>query len=124
MDNNTRLMSIVFNFEENPLFTREYSSDIVLFQTFSTIQTNTPVWTPELSKSIFLTAFQVSASSPLSVQLNRENNVPFMSIILTSSLATYGESFPSPIRFNPDEGLTVTTDAAGTVNITLIGYEF
>ena len=53
MDNNTKLMSIVFNLEE-PLFTREYPSDIILFNTFSSIQTNTTIWTPESSMSIFL----------------------------------------------------------------------
>ena len=124
MDNNTKLMSIVFSSEENPLFTREYASDIVLFQTFSTVQTNTAIWTPDSGKSIFLTAFQVSASVPLTIQLKRGGNNSFLSIILTSTLAPYGESYPSSIRFNPDEGISVTTSAAGTVNISLMGYEF
>jgi hypothetical protein len=124
MENNTTLMSIVYNLENNPLFTREYASDIVLFQTFSTIQTNTPIWTPNSSKSIFLTALQISASTPLVAILNRESNAPFMSIILTSTLATYGESFSSPIKFKPDEAISITTDVASTINITLFGYEF
>ncbi len=122
MGDQTKLMSIVFNLEE-PLVTREYPSDIVLFQTFTVIQTNTPVWTPDSGKSIFMTALQVSATVPVVIQLNRGNISPFMSIILTSSLATYSESFPSPIQFNSDEAVSVTTSAAGTVNITLIGYE-
>lgn len=122
MDNNTRLMSIVFNLDE-PLLIREYPSDIVLFNTFSTIQTNTPIWTPASDKSIFLTGFQTSSSVPLVINLNRESNAPFMSIILTSSLATYGESFPSPIKFMPDEVISITTNATGTTNITLLGYE-
>ncbi len=122
MDGNAKLMSIVFNLED-PLFTREYPSDIVLFQTFTVLQTNTPIWTPGANKSIFLTALQVSAPSPLVVQLNRGNNAAFMSIALTNSLATYGISFSSPIEFNPDEIISITTNAAGTVNITLLGYE-
>lgn len=121
---NTKLMSIVFNFEENPLVTRGYASDIVLFQNFSTVQTNTVLWTPDTGKSIFLTALQISAAIPVAVQLNRGSNSPFLSVILTSALATYGESFPSPIKLNPNEGITVTTNAAGSVNISLIGYEF
>ncbi len=123
MDNNTKLMSIVFNLEE-PLFTREYPSDIILFNTFSSIQTNTTIWTPESSMSIFLTAFQVSASVPMVITLNRESNAPFMSIILTDTLASYGESFPSPIKFEPDEIISITTNVIGTINITLLGYEF
>lgn len=123
MDNNTKLMSIVFNLEE-PLFTREYPSDIILFNTFSSIQTNTTIWTPESSMSIFLTAFQVSTSVPMVITLNRESNAPFMSIILTDTLASYGESFPSPIKFEPDEIISITTNVIGTINITLLGYEF
>ena len=119
---NTKLMSIVFNLED-PLLTREYPSDIVLFRAFTTLQTNTPVWTPDTGKSIYLTALQVSAPAPLVVQLSRGNNEDFMSIALTNTLATYGLSFPSPIEFNPDEVISVTTDSAGTVNITLLGYE-
>lgn len=124
MDNNTKLMSIVFNSPTDPLFTREYASNIVLFQTFSTIQSNVPIWTPSSGKRIFLTSLQVSASVPLVIKLNRGSNATFMSIILTSTLATYGESFPSPIQFNIDEAISMTTNATGTVNITLIGYEF
>lgn len=123
MSSNAKLMSIVFNLED-PIFTREYPSDIILFRTFTTLQTNTPIWTPGTTKSIFLTALQVSSSAPLVVQLNRGSNAAFMSITLTTTLATYGMNFPSPITFNPDEIISVTTSTAGTVNITLLGYEF
>ena len=122
MDNNTKLMSIVLNLDE-PLSTIEYPSDIIIYNTFSTAQTNTTIWTPSSGKSIFLTGFLVSASVPLVINLNRENNTTFMSIILTTSLATCGESFPSPIKFVPDEVISITTNVAGTTNITLIGYE-
>lgn len=124
MGDYTELMSIVFNLEDNPLWTREYPSDTILFQSFSTIQTNTPIWTPDSGKSIFLTSLQVSAPAPLAINLNRGGNLPFMSIILTNTLATYGESFPSPIRFNQDEVISITTTTAGPINITLLGYEF
>ncbi|WP_312813752.1 hypothetical protein [Sedimentibacter sp.] len=119
---NTKLMSIVFNLED-PLLTREYPSDIVLFRTFTTLQTNTPIWTPGAGKSIYLTALQSSAPAPMVVQLSRGSNDTFMSIALTTALATYGLSFPSPVEFNPDEVISVTTGSAGTVNITLLGYE-
>ena len=58
------------------------------------------------------------------ITLNRESNAPFMSIILTDTLASYGESFPSPIKFEPDEIISITTNVIGTINITLLGYEF
>jgi len=122
MGENTKLMSIVFTIDD-PLITREYPSDIVKFQSFTTVQTNTSLWTPASGKSIFLTAIQASAAVPIAIQLNRAGNAPFFSIILTSTQATSSASFPSPIQLEPDEGITVTTNAAGTVNITLIGYE-
>ncbi|CDX01047.1 hypothetical protein [Desulfitobacterium hafniense] len=123
MGDNTKLMSIVFSLED-PLITREYPSDIVLFRTFISAQTNTALWTPASGKSVFMTAWQASASVPVTIQLNRGSNPAFMSIMLTSTLATYGASFPSPVQLNQDEAISVTTSAAGTVNITLIGYEF
>lgn len=123
MDNNTKLMSIVLNLEGDLFLTREYASDIIIFRTFSSVQTNAPIWTPASGKSIFLTALQVSASSPAIITLNRENNNPFISIILTNTLATYSESFSSPIRFKLDEGITITSNTTETINITLLGYE-
>ncbi len=120
MTNNTKLQSIVLS---SPLLTLEYPSDIIMFHTFSTIQSNTPIWTPGSGKSIFLTALEASAPAALIVTLNRASNAPFMSIVLTATLATYGESFPSAIRFEPDEAISLTTSAAGTINITLFGYE-
>ncbi|MCK9444540.1 MAG: hypothetical protein M0Q14_08445 [Tissierellaceae bacterium] len=122
MNNNAKLMSIVFDLGE-PLFTREYPSDIVQFQTFTTVQTNTPIWTPGANNSIYLTALQISSLAPVVVEINRENNSPFMSIAITDTLATYGISFSSPIKFNPDEIISITTSAASTVSITLLGYE-
>lgn len=123
MGDNTKLMSIVFSLED-PLITREYSSNIVLFRTFTSAQTNTVIWTPASGKSVLMTALQASASVPVTIQLNRGSNAAFMSIMLTSTLATYGASFPSPVQFNQNEVISVTTNAAGTVAITLIGYEF
>ncbi len=49
MGDNTKLMSIVFSLED-PLITREYPSDIVLFRTFTSAQTNTALWTPASGK--------------------------------------------------------------------------
>lgn len=123
MDNKTRTNYKIFNEETMPLFTHEHASDIILFNTFSTIQNNNPIWTPTTGKSIYLTALQASSLVALTVTLNRAGNTPFLSIVLTTALATYSESFPSPVRFVPGEVLSLSTSVAGTVNITLIGYE-
>lgn len=122
MGTNTRLMSLVFDIDD-PLYTREYASDIIKYRTFSTIQTNVSIWTPATGKSIYLTAMEVSTSAPTTITLARNTNTAFMSIVLTSSLATYSESFPSPIKFNIDEIIHLSTNAATNVNITLFGYE-
>lgn len=91
MDNNTKLMSIVFNLDE-PLFVREYPSDIVLFNTFSTIQTNTPIWVPKPNKSVFLTAVQATAPLPISIILSDgEDN--FLSLRITEPFCTVSQRF-------------------------------
>jgi hypothetical protein len=123
MDNADRLSNNVFNDETRPLFTLEHASDIILFNTFSAIQSNNPIWTPAAGNRICLTAVQISALAPLTVTLNRAGNEPFVSIVLTTALATYSESFPSPVIFLPGEAISLTTSATGTMTITLIGYE-
>lgn len=123
MDDKTRLNNSVFNDEISPLFTRENASNIIRFNTFSAIQTNTAIWTPSSGKRIFLTAMETSALSAVVVTLNRAGNAPFLSVILTTTLATYGESFPSPVKFAANEAISLTTSAAIAMNITLFGYE-
>ncbi len=123
MDSNSRTNSSVFNYESSPLFTRESASTKVLYNTFSTAQNNTAVWTPASGKRIYLTAVETSALAALVVTLNRAGNAPFLTVNLTTSLATFGESFPSPIKFNLGEAITLTTSTSGTMYITLIGYE-
>jgi len=113
----------VFNSPKNPLFTREHASDRIIYNTFSTVQTNTPLWTPSAGKKIFLTAMQISALSPLTVTFEKANNEPFMSIVMTAEMATYSETFSSPVVFDVNEAISISTNAAGTVNITLFGYE-
>ena len=122
MADNTRLMSLVFNIDD-PINTREYPSDIIKFRTFSTIQTNVNIWTPLSGKSIFLTALQVSSTTPVTITLGRTANTVFMSMVLTSTLTSYGESFSSPIKFNVDEIISFSTTVAATATITLFGYE-
>ncbi|QDR81171.1 hypothetical protein [Sporomusa termitida] len=123
MKNKTRTNYNVFNYATRPLFTQEHASDIILFNAFSAIQTNNPLWIPATGKKICLTAVQTSAPAGLTVTLSRTGNQPFLSIVLTAALATYSESFPSPVRFAPDEIISLTTDTAGTMYITLVGYE-
>lgn len=123
MDYKTRINNNVFNDETRPLFTQEYASDIILYNTYSTVQNNSPIWIPAAGKRICLTAIQTSSLLALTLTLNRAGNEPFLSIVLTATLATYGESFSSPLRFEPDEIISLTTSNVGTMNITLMGYE-
>ncbi len=123
MDKKFRVNNNVFNYEGSPLFTRENASNRILYNTFTTAQTNTTIWTPAAGKSIYLTAVQASSLSALTITLNRAGNAPFLSIVLTSSFAAFGESFSSPVKFLANEVITLTTSAAGTIYITLLGYE-
>ena len=113
----------VFNDELRPLYTREQTSSIIRFNTFSTLQTNTALWTPATGKRICLTALTASAPAAIVVTLSRAANAAFLVVVLTATLATYSESFPSPLTFAVNERIALTTSAQQTVNITLIGYE-
>lgn len=123
MDDTLRTNYKVFNDELVPLFTREQVSNIIRFNTFSAVQTNTILWTPAAGRRICLTAVEMSSLVAMIVTLNRAGNAPFFSVVLTTTLATYSESFSSPVIFATNESITLTTSAAGTTNITLIGYE-
>lgn len=123
MKNKLRTNYKVFNDVAGPLFTREQPSNLIKFNTFSTAQTTTVLWTPGAGKKIYLTALETSAIATLVVTLNRSGNTPFLSIVLTAEMSTFGESFPSPVIFSTDENITLTTSTSGTMNITLIGYE-
>ncbi len=123
MEKKYRLNNVVFNYEGRPLFTRENASNKILFNTFSTMQSNTPIWTPATGKGIFLTAIQASSVSALTITLSRGGNSPFLSIILTSSFANFSQSFSSPVKFAQNEVISLSTSVAGTIYITLLGYE-
>ncbi len=123
MDNKPRANYKVFNDERSPLFTREQASNILRFNTFSTAQANTSLWTPASGKKICLTAITASSLAALVVTLNRAGNAPFLSLVLTTAQATYSESFASPVIFAANESISLTTNVAGTMSITLIGYE-
>ncbi len=123
MSKKYRLNNNVFNYEANPLFTREYASNIVLFNTYSTAQTNTTLWTPATGKRIYLTAVEAASLAAITVSLKRAGSQTFLSIVLTATFTTFGESFSSPVKFAANEAISLTTSASGTMYITLIGYE-
>lgn len=123
MDKKIRTNYKVFNDEVRPLFTREQTSNIVLYNTFATAQTNTALWTPAAGKRICLTAIEASSLAALVVTLTRTGNAPFLSVVLTTTVSAFSESFPSPVIFSANERISLTTNTSGTMYITLIGYE-
>lgn len=123
MDKKIRANYKVFNDEVRPLFTREQTSNIALYNTFATVQTNTALWTPATGKRICLTAIEASSLAALVVTLTRTGNAPFLSVVLTTTVSAFSESFPSPVIFSTNERISLTTNASGTMYITLIGYE-
>lgn len=123
MDKKIRANYKVFNDEVRPLFTREQTSNIALYNTFATVQTNTALWTPATGKRICLTAIEASSLAALVVTLTRTGNAPFLSVVLTTTVSAFSESFPSPFIFSTNERISLTTNASGTMYITLIGYE-
>ncbi|WP_312563300.1 hypothetical protein [Anaerospora sp.] len=123
MDKKIRANYKVFNDEVRPLFTREQTSNTILYNTFSTAQTNTALWTPAAGKRICLTAIEASSLAALVITLTRTGNAPFLSVVLTTTMSAFSESFPSPVIFAANERISLSTNASGTMYITLIGYE-
>ncbi len=123
MDKKPRTNYKVFNDELRPLYTREQASNVIRFNTYSTIQTNTAIWTPATGKRICLTALAASAPAAMVITLSRAANASFLVIVLTATLATFSESFSSPLIFAVNERISLTTTVQQTVNITSMGYE-
>ena len=123
MDIHSRANYKVFNDEQSPLFTREQVSNIIRFSTYSEAQQNTHLWTPAADKRICLTAVEVSAQAAMVATLTRTGDSPFLTIVLTTTQATFSESFASPVIFAADEIISLTTNVSGAMTITLIGYE-
>lgn len=112
-------------FAANTLPTIEMASNIIRYNSFSTSQTNTVLWTPAAGKSIYLTGISMTTLVSLNATLQRAGNAPFLAVQFSSllSLAPYNISFSSPIKFNVNESISITTSAVGTFNVTLFGYE-
>lgn len=123
MDIHSRANYKVFNDEQSPLFTREQVSNIIRFSTYSEAQQNVHLWTPAAGKRICLTAVEVSAQSAMVATLTRTGDSPFLTIVLTTTQATFSESFASPVIFAADEIISLATNVSGEMTITLIGYE-
>lgn len=102
----------------------EIPSIIIKYNSFSTSQTNTVLWTPASGKSIYLTSIAICSLITINVSLQRASNVVFLVAGFSAlSPLPYTTSFFSPIKFNSNESISITTSAVGTVHITLFGYE-
>lgn len=129
MKGKTRLNNSVFNYEANPLFTRENASDIILFNTFSTLQSNTPIWTPAAGKRIFLTAIQTSSLAALTVTLGRTGSNKFLSLRVSNPYTAINQYFPSPYRLKPGDAVFISTSdeemqcgASGAVSAAQVAF--
>lgn len=117
----------VFNDASNPLNIFSIPSTIIKYNQFSAAQTNTTLWTPASNKSIYLTAIQISSAGiGVTINLQRAGNSIFAVIILTTTINSYNANYFSPIKFNTNESISLTstyTLTAGNLDITLFGFE-
>lgn len=123
MVNLTRSNFKVFNDASKPLNILAIPSTVIKFNSFVTSQTNTNLWTPATGKSIYLTAIQISAAVTAKISLQRANNAVFAVINLTTSITSYNANYFSPIMFNSNESITLTSTNLGEIDITLFGFE-
>lgn len=113
----------IFNDVTNPLNILAIPSTTIKYNQFTTSQTNISLWTPATGKSIYLTAIQISAAVTATIKLQRASNVVFAVINLTTSITSYNANYFSPIQFNVNESISLTSTNLGEIDITLFGFE-
>jgi len=123
MDDYSRSNFKVFNDLSNPLYISTNPSKTIIYNSLGGAQTNTTLWTPATGLSIYLTAIQISTAALLTVtiSLERADNDVFAVIRLTTTINSYNANYFSPIKFNPNETIYVTSSSG--LDITLFGYE-
>lgn len=113
---------LVFAYDDLPV---KVNPSIIIYKEFSS-PNDEVVWTPQTGKRIYLTGIEISTTLPVvatTVQLQRAGNAAFLVVRFNTASATpYAQSFFSPLQFNINEAITVTS-SLGTVDVTLFGYE-
>lgn len=107
---------------------RKRSSNIIKYDTFTTLSSGKALWTPESGKSVFLTAVQVSAPQAVSIILSEDNN-DFLTLTISEQQRSLAKRFPSPYKLLPDHSLMVRTAneeikcaTSGAVNASQVAY--
>lgn len=110
------------------LSSKEESSDIIKYHSFGILGSKETIWIPEMDKSIFLTAVQVSAPLAISVLLSEGNN-SFLSLRITEPFTTVSQHFSSAYKLGINNGLMIGTsdeetkcNTFGAINSTQIDY--
>jgi hypothetical protein len=113
---------LVFAYENLPVIP---NSSTIIYSELTT-PTNQILWTPQSGKRIFLTGIEISTTLPLvvnTVSLQRAGNTVFLvARFSTTSPAPFVQSFFSPLQFNTNESISVTSTIA-TVDVTLFGFQ-
>jgi hypothetical protein len=114
----------VFAYDNLPVM--ENPSSQIIYKGFTSAPTNQVLWTPQTGNSIFLTGIEISSTLPLAVtavNLQRAGNSIFLvARFSTTSPAPFVQSFFSPLQFNKNESISVTSTLT-IIDITLFGYE-
>lgn len=116
----------VFAYQNLPVAVIPSSS--IVYNHLPAASTNVVLWTPQLDKSIFLTGIEISAelqAAVPTVYLQRGGNAVFLVArfsTTTPSESVFVQSFFSPVQFNVNEPISVTS-ALTLLDITLFGYE-
>ncbi|WP_432409536.1 hypothetical protein [Wukongibacter sp. M2B1] len=112
-------------FVSSALSTSETPSTIIRYDSFALAQSDTVLWTPSSGKNIYLTSIQMSTLITQTVTLSGSNNGIFLVTRFNGTIAaiSYSSNFFSPIKFDTNENISITSNGVGTLDITLLGYE-
>lgn len=117
--------NFIFSYDNIPVRATLDSSGAV-YNTFATAPSDVVLWTPATGKRIYLTGVEISAvpaSGTAEVTLERTDNAAFLvARFVAGAQLNYAQTFFSPVVFNVNEPISVTSDAT-TLDVTLFGYE-
>ena len=128
MKQNIQANNSILQNNEQVLFTMEESSDMIKYHSFGTLSQKETIWIPELNKSIFLTAVQVSSPLATSILLG-DSDSNFLSLRITEPFGTVSQHFSSAHKLEVNDALMVSTsdeevkcNIFGAINASQVNY--
>lgn len=111
---NTRVNEKIFTSEQQPLFSKNTTANMIKYYSFNALPQKTAIWTPAPQKCINLTAVQASAPLGVTIILSSDDE-EFMALRITDTSTTVSQSFPSAYRLMNGNTISLSASDEETV---------